>query len=142
MNTSIRKDSKVSAHTSNNVLVLGVVQGVNGDKLLIETTAGTPIEVLKVSATKLSAADFKTMVAEASQPKAEVKAVKAEIKAEIKKQVKKEVAKINKKVLALEIFAKHKGAKRKIVIAEFKLNGMSAACASTYFQNIKSGAWS
>jgi len=150
MNTLIRKDSKVSAHTINNVVILGTVKSVAGTQMLVETPAGVSHTVLKVSATKLSAAEFKVLVTEASQPKVEAKPevtveapvdVKKEIKKQVKKEVAKEVAKVNKKALALEIFNKHKGAKRKVVIAEFKENGMSAACASTYYQNIKSGAW-
>lgn len=150
MNTSIRKDSKVTAHTNNNVVVIGTVTSAKGDKLSIVTPSGVTHTVPKSSATKLSAAEFKLVVLEATQPKVEAKTepkvdikaeVKAEVKKQVKKEVKKEVAKVNKKAVALSIFADNTGEKRKVIIALFKLQGMSQACASTYYQNIKSGTW-
>ena len=125
MNTNIRKDSKVSAHTKNNVLILGVVSSVHGSHITVTTTGGTDREVLKATATKLSAMEFKTMVLEASQP--------------VKKVI--DPVKTSKKVVAIEIFNANLGAKRKEVISQFMKNGMSVHCASTYFQNIKSGKW-
>lgn len=126
---NIRKDSKVIAHTGNNVAIIGTVTSVHGENITVETPAGETHDVLKTTATKVSAAKFKTLVLEASQPKVEVTTPV--------------VAKVNKKADARKIFNKLNGKKRKEVITAFMGTvGLSAAGASTYYQNFKSGVWS
>jgi len=139
---NIRKSNKVSAHTNNNVVVLGTVISVHGDSLSIVTPAGVEHDVLKASATKLSAGEFKARVLEATQPKVEVKAAKTAKKTATKPVAKTET-KVNKKADARAIFVKLVGKKRKEVITAFvDTVGLSAAGASTYYQNFKSGVWS
>lgn len=133
---NIRKDSKVTAHTVNNVAIIGVVTSVRGEYITLETPAGETHDVAKVNATKVSAAEFKALVLEASQPKVEVKA-----KPTTKPAASKE-AKVNKKADARAIFVKMAGQKRKEVITAFvDTVGLSTAGASTYYQNFKSGTW-
>ncbi|MCK5018348.1 MAG: hypothetical protein KAS32_14920 [Candidatus Peribacteraceae bacterium] len=132
MNKSIRKDNKVSANTLNNVVVLGTVTGVRGMEMTVKTIAGVEHTVQRVTATKLTAADFKAMVAESSQPKVKAKST---VKVNNTK-------KPNKKAAARDIFVKLVGKSRKEVIAAFKSEiGLSGNGASTYYQNFKSGTW-
>jgi hypothetical protein len=129
MNTNIRKDSKVTGHTSSNVLVLGTVVSVDGPTANVLTSAGNVVEVSRASATKLSSAEFKLAVLEATQP------TKPSFK--VNNTMNK-----NKKAESRIIFNLNNGQKRKVVIAEFMSNlYMSQACASTYYQNFKSGKW-
>lgn len=135
---NIRKDNKVSAHTANNVVVIGTVTSVHGESITIKTPAGETHDVLKVGATKVSAAEFKTLVLEASQPKVEVK-----VETKPAKKVEPTTStKVNKKAEARKIFTKLLGKKRKEVIAAFISEvGLSSAGSSTYYQNFKSGTW-
>lgn len=138
---NIRKDSKVTANTANNVAIIGTVVSVHGESITVKTPAGETHDVLKTTATKVSAADFKTMVLEATQPKVEVKTTKKVAKTATEPADKTE-AKVNKKADARKIFNKLNGKKRKEVIKAFTEEvGLSAAGASTYYQNFKSGTW-
>ena len=138
---NIRKSNKVSAHTVNNVAIIGTVTSVHGEFITIETPAGETHDVLKATSNKLSAAEFKTQVLEATQPKVEVKAAKKTAKP-AKKAVAKTETKVNKKADARAIFVKLAGKKGKEVITAFvDTVGLSAAGASTYYQNFKSGTW-
>lgn len=58
-----------------------------------------------------------------------------------KRPTTKSTSVISKKVQAITIFTDMVGSTRGDIIAQFQLVGMSKACASTYYQNIKSGAW-
>lgn len=126
--SNIRKDSKVTARTGNNVVVLGTVISVKGPHLIVVTSKGTEHDVLKETATKVSAADFKVMVAEESQPKVAYKVNETKV--------------TNKKAAARSIFIANVGKKRKEIIAAFVAGtGMSTNCGSTYYQNFNSGKW-
>ncbi len=128
-NMNVRKDSKVTGHTSSNVLVLGTVVSVSGDTAEVLTTSGNVVVIDRASATKLSAAEFKLAVLEATQP------VKPSFKVNVTKAT-------NKKSAARVIYNLNNGQKRKVVITKFQEEtGMSAAAASTYYQNFKSGFW-
>lgn len=129
---SIRKDSKVTGHTTtSNVLVLGTVVSVNGNVAEVLTSSGNTVTIDRASATKLTATEFRLAVKEATQPVV----AKPSFKVNVTKAV-------NKKAAARVIFNLNNGQKRKVVIAAFmsELN-LSQAGSSTYYQNFKSGTW-
>ena len=122
--TNIRKDNKVTARTTSGVSILGIVTGVEGDKIHVETTNGN-IEAVRESAHKLTAVDYKLALESAVVAKA------GEV-----------VEVINKKALTGAVYARLVGNKRKVITdAMISEVGVSRNCANTYYQSFKSGKW-
>ena len=127
--TNIRKDNKVTARTVSGVSIVGVVTGVEGDKIHVETTTGN-IEAVRESAKKLSAVDYKLALESVLVAKT------------VTTDVVEVVQEVNKKVLTGAVYARLVGNKRKVITdAMISEVGVSRNCANTYYQSFKSGKW-
>jgi len=122
--TNIRKDNKVTARTTSGVSILGIVTGVEGDKIHVETSNGN-VEAVRESAHKLTAVDYKLALESSIVAKA------GEV-----------VEVVNKKALTGAVYNRLVGNKRKVITdAMISEVGVSRNCANTYYQSFKSGKW-